>query len=911
MMEERNCLILTQLRNDGEYTDFIGKFYNFPASDNENYLDQFKTLPIEFLYFDPNHGEGEFYGYGKITKPPFPDKKNADHYFVEIDEYKPFSKQVSCIGLDGKILEESYSPQFYNQEDSVRKTSSKLIDEVSLDGGILLNFKADAHLIQVLGEQLIASERVGILELIKNSIDAGSSYCDIKIEKIPNLPTIPDSLYVFNGYDGPVIVVEDDGSGMTKEQIELGWLRPASTLKTNVKEKLKREREKAIRENKLDVFEKYLQLVKEENKGRIPLGEKGVGRFASHRLGKNLIIKTKVKENNYEYILKINWDDFNILDGSHKNLDDVKVILSRQAPSRDYGEKNSGTQLIIYGGREGLELTEEEIREINSTILKLNTPNPNPTAKNQAFKVSFSCLQVKALANYSIYNQREDQVFSISGIVDQNGNFDYDYFFTPPYSDKIPLSGFDRRNEKIDIRKHNKKYFLREIDGRRLWKIPTCGSFYIHIDVWYRDRPWVEKSDNDFLKHLKDYGGISIYRDGINVYPAEWGAKYDWLGLRQRQISQTKRISYYHMLGNVEIEQSNNITLVDQTNREGMIVNSAFLDLKELVKAVVLYVEIDYMGKRDELNSLTGGLIREPRVLNEFSRQSAKIISNIHDKYDVVTDPYLLLEELGNISDRKSKLVDLAKSSKNLQKNLDAMTQVQDMLTEQAGFGLGIAVALHEINKVASNFYYGILEVIKKNQFDKVKLEDLKNTSEALGSELMRISPLRALRNEKEITFKISESIEYVKSIFEWQFDKYSIQFRYNIEQDFEITTRYGAVNQVLTNLIDNSCYWLDDPDISNREIKIVLDAKDRTIIVADSGPGLADSILPYLFQPGYSLKEPQSGLGLYVCKYYMNQMKKRGDIYLVKERDRIVDMNGAQFLLDFSKVNTQNEDEN
>src|SRR5690606_36936117 len=137
--------------------------------------------------------------------------------------------------------------------------------------------------------------------------------------------------------------------------------------------------------------------------------------------------------------------------------------------------------------------------------------------------------------------------------------------------------------------------------------LPTCGLFYIHIDIWYRDRPWIDKNNDGFLDYLKEYGGLSIYRDGINVYPAEWGAKYDWLGLRQRQISQAKRISYYHMIGNVEIEQSNNIELIDKTNREGMIQNTAFHDLAELTKAVVQYVELDYMGKREELSKLTGG----------------------------------------------------------------------------------------------------------------------------------------------------------------------------------------------------------------------------------------------------------------------------------------------------------------
>lgn len=908
-MIDRKCLILTQYRNDGQYNDFIGKFYHFPATAKKNYLKQFDKLPIEIIYYEPaKKGAGEFYGYGKITKEPFQDKREPDHYFVEITEYRPFSKPVSFKNEQGEVLEKLYNTEFYNYNNAVRKITPKFLDELCLDGGIILNFKADAHLVQVLGEQLIASERVGILELVKNAFDAGASYCNVTIEKVPGLTEIPENLYQFNEFDGPVIVIEDDGYGMTKEQIELGWLRPASTIKTNIKQRLKAEKEIAIKKGQLETFKSFVKLLRVEHKGRIPLGEKGVGRFATHRLGSKLILKTKIAENDYEYILKINWDDFISQNDLPMDLDSVALTLTRQAISRDYGSRNSGTQLIIYGGREGLELTEDEINEINNTILKLNSPNPPPSVKIQAFKVTFNCLQVKYLSEKSSFN-RDDQVFSISGIVDEKGMFEYDYFFNPPYNDKIPLKGFERRNETVDIKKHNKDYFLKTIDNRRLWKIPTCGSFYIHIDIWYRARPWADNLDKDFKDYLEEYGGLSIYRDGINVYPAEWGAKYDWLNLRQDQISQAKRISYYHMIGNVEIEQSNNIELIDKTNREGMIQNTAFYDLAALTRAVVKYVELDYMGKREELTKLTGGLIREPRTLNEFSKQSSKIVANIHDKYDITSDPYLLLEELGDISERKKKLVDLAKSSKNLQKSLDLMTEVQDMLTEQAGFGLGIAVALHEINKVASNFYYGILEVLKKEQFDKVKLEDLKNTSAALGSELMRISPLRALRNEKDTLFKVSESIEYVKSIFQWNIDKLGIKISYNLEEDFHILTRFGAVNQILTNLFDNSCYWLDDPDLPKKEIILKLDSKNRTIIVADSGPGIADSILPYLFQPGYSLKEPQSGLGLYVCKHYMNLMKKRGDIYLVKESDRLIEMFGAQFLLDFSNVKKDYEE--
>lgn len=906
-MKERNCLILTEYREDSDYNDFIGKYYHFPATVKKNYLAQFAELPIEIVYYEPDKkGEGVFYGYGKIINPPFLDKKTPDHYFVEISDFKLFSTPVSFKNESGEILEKIYNTDFYNYNNAVRRIKPQFLDELCLDGGILLNFKADAHLVQVLGEQLIASERVGILELVKNSIDAGASYCKVKIEKIPNIPAIAETLNEFNEFDGPVIIIEDDGSGMTKEQIELGWLRPASTLKTNVKERLKREREKAIRENKLETFENYLKILRTENKGRIPLGEKGVGRFASHRLGKKLLIKTKIEENSYEYVLKIDWDDFNFIDGTHKDLDDVKVTLTRQVPSRDYGSKGSGTQLIIFGGREGFELTENEIKEINRTILRLNSPNPNPNSKTPAFKASFSCQQIKALDQEITYKKYEP-VFSIYGIVDEWGNFEYEYSFEPPYN--VPLASFKRKDQKIDLKTIEKNHWFKIENERKLWRKPACGSFYIHIDVWYRDKPWIGNSDDEkvFKQYLEQYGGLSIYRDGINVFSAENGTETDWLGLRQRQIKQSYRMSYYHMMGNIEIDQSTNIDLIDKTNREGMIKNRAFNDLAELVKSVTYFLEIDYIGKRDEYNKLSGDIIREPKALKGFPEQSAKIISNLNTNYDVALDQFKLFEnikELGDISERKGKLVDLSKSLNNLEDNLKQIQEVQEMLTEQAGFGLGIAVALHEISKTTSNFYYGVLEVLESGKFEKLKLEDLKDTSQALESEILRLSPLRALRNEDPIHFKVSKSISYVLSVFKRRFKTLNIDFDFNQDQDFEINARYGALNQIFTNLFDNACYWMDKPEIQDRKIRLKVDSVDRTIIVADNGEGIHDSIMPYLFQPGYSLKYPPSGLGLYVCKHYMNLMKKRGDIYLARERDRIQGLKGAQFLLDFSKVN-------
>jgi len=115
-------------------------------------------------------------------------------------------------------------------------------------------------------------------------------------------------------------------------------------------------------------------------------------------------------------LLRIDWDEFDIFDGEPKDLDQVKVSLTRQAPSRDYGVSKSGTQLIIYGGKKGFELDKKEIKGVNRTILKLNSPYPNPKAKKQVFKVVFECPQVKELDEIAVPKQY-DPVFRIYGIV--------------------------------------------------------------------------------------------------------------------------------------------------------------------------------------------------------------------------------------------------------------------------------------------------------------------------------------------------------------------------------------------------------------------------------------------------------------------------------------------------------------
>lgn len=883
-MSPNLSLILPQSRNPNEFSPFAGKYYYFP----EIFLSYFSGHTVEFVFSENTDGnKTTFYGSGKISKT-FSDPGNNSFYFGEIVDYKSFTNDVTV----GELIT------------GIQEISAERLEEICLDGGIKLNFKADAHLIKVLGEQLIGSEKVGILELIKNAIDASATYCKVTIEKADALPQLDAPNYDFNEFAGPVIVIEDDGAGMTKNIIEEGWLRPASTIKTNVKEKLRAERKKAEELGVLGSYNSLIEQLKKENKGRIPLGEKGVGRFATHRLGRNLIIKTKTAEVPYEYILKINWDDFDVVGEQSINLESVGVELTRQPPSRDYGEKNSGTQLIIYGGRNGFTWDRKGIEDINRSILNLNSPNPNPNRVQNSFRAYLVCPQIPDLPRVQVYETFEPN-FSLHALVNADGILeDYTINFKSPKS--VPLPSETWSGQDYDLKKASA--YWREEDGSI--RKPNCGSFFIHLDAWYRRKPWIDGPDyNLMLEYLEEYGGISIYRDDIIIFPAESGAKNDWLSLSNRHIKQGFRISYYNIIGNIEIAQSENLDLIDKTNREGMIENVAFKDLARLCETIIQnLLETKFISKRDEYTNLTKGIIRDPKKLTEITAQNSRIISGIREFYPIADDPWKILHELGStVEERKGGLINLDTSLKNLKKSIDLIEDVQERLTEHAGFGIAISVSLHEINKITTNFYNGINQLIKSGNYDSFQLEDLKTASASLKSELKRLSPLRSIRNENRTEFKISQSINYAFEVAKLKLNKENIKYSFNADQDFQVYARYSTTNQILGNLIDNAIYWiLANGKNSKREIKIQLNKQYRTLTFADSGVGIDDAIRPYLFEPGYSMKIPPSGLGLYICKTYMHSMQ--GNIHETINREKLSDLEGAQFTIEFDTVPSQKE---
>ncbi len=173
-----------------------------------------------------------------------------------------------------------------------------------------------------LGDELITDELQALMELVKNSYDASAraAVVNVDTQKSISIHGLADG----NGDDdkdenededaGSIgwVEVRDDGDGMTREQLEEGWL----LISTSTKRTMKEEGET----NRL---------------GRTPLGDKGLGRLGVLRLGLQVEIRTRPRSSPEEHILRFTRQDFeheHVLSEVKPHYEARPIEKSKEAP---------------------------------------------------------------------------------------------------------------------------------------------------------------------------------------------------------------------------------------------------------------------------------------------------------------------------------------------------------------------------------------------------------------------------------------------------------------------------------------------------------------------------------------------------------------------------------------------------
>lgn len=700
-----------------------------------------------------------------------------------------------------------------------------------------VEFTPKARLIQILGEHLIKDAAVGLIELVKNSYDADATAVEIIMESL-------------NSKNGKIII-KDNGSGMDEDTFINMWMNPASGHKEIQKENKKR--------TKL---------------GRLPLGEKGVGRFAVQQIGNELKMYSKIKNNEDELEVEIDWKEF---DDHNKNLSQIFVPYQLKA-GEHFNKSKSGTILEIFGLKSAW--SEEDIKRTSTSLKRMKSPFKGANDFNVTLKFVNCPDEFSKYENLEPSDILEKAHYKFYALIDEKSNIEFEYNFNMP--------GFKSRS------KDGKLNLIKDF-GIKVDQELRCGGFFVNFFV-YDKKPKSLKSNSISKTDLDEMCGVSVFRDGIRILP--YGEKgNDWLKLDNRRIQTPgEKIGNDQIIGLVEINQIENVELKDKTNREGLIENYAYHQFEKLLIGVISTLEKEMRDDRKTVNP-------------EKKKPEESLAGNINDvksKLDYITkfikaekpeDSANLNNEMKNIISKVDEIKNIANAE------VENYEQVNKMLFNLAGTGLAAERFTHEFARLVSGASASLdrlekLLVITARM--KKEIDAIRMALEALKNDIKLLGPLfyvKKVAREKELDLLLI--IKNTILLQQHALEKEKIKLE--VEGDsFPVLMREGSCMQIFNNLIDNSIYWLSKKsEVDKKKIKIILDSKNKVAYMSDSGPGIVSRYKDKIFDPFFSLKtEEGRGLGLYIIKEILEE--KNWNIIIVEKDEYPGLLGGANFKIIF-----------
>src|SRR6266566_3241458 len=501
-----------------------------------------------------------------------------------------------------------------------------------------VHFKPRARLLLLLGDQLIRDPGVAVFELVKNAFDADSPNATVTMSRMEN-PSRGQ------------IVVEDRGSGMDADTVSGVWLKPGTDYRIKEKEKGQ-------------PTAKYK---------RVPIGEKGVGRFAAHKLGNRVRLITRAAQSE-EVVVEIDWEnDFK----QKRYLEEVEIKVVERTPEHFKGTK-TGTRLEITQLRDSW--TRGMVRDLARAVSAISSP----FSGIGDFKTTL-VLEDHEEWLHGLVNVRDVLKFSLyqAKCLIKGRKFTYDYQFTPfPGMNRLEARSVTRSlplgwgKKSVNLEDHN------------------VGPVELRLYIFDQDPKVLTLSEVADKKGLKEFlngsGGIRVYRGGIRVY--DYGERgNDWLGLGGRRVNiPTKRLSNNQVVGAVSldirksVDLEKNRGLIEKTNREGFVENADYDAFRDAVVYAIQNIEVERnLDKRRFRNAYHDEKLREP-VLEDLT-----VLRDIVEKRK-------LTPEIGPYLDRIES----------------DFLAVRDRLLTSASAGLSLSVVIHEVEK-------GVAELVQAVESDK------------------------------------------------------------------------------------------------------------------------------------------------------------------------------------------------
>ncbi|MEO6918655.1 MAG: ATP-binding protein [Collimonas sp.] len=712
---------------------------------------------------------------------------------------------------------------------------------------IQLSFRPRARIIRTIGDRLVSGPEAAVIELVKNSYDADASF--VRITFFPALRQ-----------NEGAILFEDDGHGMTLEDIEQKWMEPATSDK--------RDRKHTAR-------------------GRRLLGSKGIGRFAASRLGRFLeLVSTanrpaptgKVAISSAEARLtstripELDWDAFE----EAKYLDDVSFPVESLTP-----KKATGTELKVSSLRD--EWPEQRILKLHGELRKL--VSPIPAAGASAFRIFLN------LSHCTLENSTFDGA-ALLGIDTDATNASLQTSHDPYEVKPFPLldacdyavdgvfdeSGRFEGTMTIQRGGLEPEEIILEVPPRLDDGEEPCGVVLVRLHVFDRESTAIRSTAakagfgaigiRDARKLLDNIAGVAIYREGFRIRPYGDGEN-DWLTLDAKRVQNpTIKIGRNQIAGIISLDDERESQLVERSSREGLEENGSFRRLRSLISALLAEI---VEPKRRQFR-IRAGLDGRPE-------------SSFRDIYDRVQMGWskLLVAKIPE-ADRPAAEELIAKESDRLTQYVKRLEDRQAQLEARVTLGLIIGEVMHQGNTPLSflenevsrlrRWWPSLLDSSARSQERLLEVPRILNGMDASGEKLRilfnALNPLSGARRGAPKEYDVREVIEKTLYLFKSKIEKIGIDVL--VESDIIrniVTGYYDDLSTAVTNLVDNAVYWLEYHNISGPTLRVSISAaEDRCIIViADNGTGVPAEFADQLFDIGFTLKPNGTGLGLSIAK--------------------------------------------
>ena len=680
-----------------------------------------------------------------------------------------------------------------------------------MNNGTLHPIRARSHLLQLLGEELIGDDRLAIFELVKNGYDADANEVEITVNLAANSERS--------------IVVQDSGTGMTLDDITGKWLELATDS---------RRRDRAIRTKRFH---------------RLALGEKGVGRIASFKLGRYVTLTTKAT-GQPEYETSIDWDK--LLDQG-PYLENLSVRVRENDEPKVFVGKSTGTRIAISGLRRE-QWTRGDLRKLYRLVTSLASPFETP----DQFKVKFNAPGREGdLKDLVAPNDFLDLAVWKFGFTLKGQAFNWKYAFNPPHWKSVKARTDEQRNDRLLLTPANDQDGIKRRPSSKdealllsEEDLEGIGPIKGRIYAYYRRSEVLNAtgSSTQVKSWLDDQTGVRVYRDGVRVFT--YGERTDdWLGLNVRRINTPAgKLGTNSVVAAIHLDLDESTGLREKTNREGFDQNAAFERLRRVVLSVFEHLERIHADDRKSLDDVIKGTVDE--------------------------QPLRFTEAMDHLrSGLKSHKLD-----QNFAKDIDAIerefVQLRDVMTNAGMAGLNLAVVFHEVEREVD-----ALATALDRGLDQERLRD---QIEHLHQLLQGFAPL--LRKNTTRSVFASAIVRAALLTREPRFRHHKVTLSAPLLQkeqpDFKIRGATNLISGALGNLLDNALFWARyrkerDERSAPGAVLIATDWDEKSnsgfIAVVDNGPGFAIA-RDRAVEAFHTTRPGGMGLGLYFAKHVMEQ---------------------------------------